>query len=137
MDARRQSGFITPHFEGKGRLTVACVELGPHALNGRRDHVERLVTLYEFHVETFLFSCAQLLTASQSSRSNLLTGAGWHRLGCGKAPTRRPPDLQKTIGERETCRANATMTRTDEIASVDAAIDVYCPRYVRLTGTMA
>jgi hypothetical protein len=32
---------------------------------------------------------------------------------------------------------NATMTRTDEIAYVDAAIDVYCPRYVRLTGTMA
>jgi hypothetical protein len=121
VDARRQSGFITPHFEGKGRLTVACVELGPHALNGRRDHVERLVTLYEFHVETFLFSCAQLLPASQSSRSNLLTGAGWHRRGCGKAPTRHPPDLQKTIGERETCRANATMTRTDEIAYVDAA----------------
>jgi hypothetical protein len=31
---------------------------------------------------------------------------------------------------------NATMTRTDEIAYVDAAIDVYCPRYVRLTGTL-
>jgi hypothetical protein len=31
----------------------------------------------------------------------------------------------------------ATMTRTDEIAYVDAAIDVYCPRYVRLMGTMA
>jgi hypothetical protein len=32
---------------------------------------------------------------------------------------------------------NATMTRTDEIAYVDAAISVYCPRYLGLTGTLA
>jgi Protein of unknown function (DUF732) len=32
---------------------------------------------------------------------------------------------------------NATMTRADEIAYVDAAIDVYCPRYLGLTGTLA
>jgi hypothetical protein len=34
-------------------------------------------------------------------------------------------------------RNNPTMTRTDEIAYVDAAIDVYCPRYVELKGTVA
>ncbi len=34
-------------------------------------------------------------------------------------------------------RNNSTMTRTDEIAYIDAAIEVYCPRYVRLTGTLA
>ena len=32
---------------------------------------------------------------------------------------------------------NATMTRADEIAYVDAAISVYCPRYRPLTGTLA
>ena len=32
---------------------------------------------------------------------------------------------------------NATMTRADEIAYVDAAISVYCPRYLGLTGTLA
>jgi serine/threonine-protein kinase len=32
---------------------------------------------------------------------------------------------------------NATMTRADEIAYVDAAISVYCPRYTPLTGTLA
>jgi Protein of unknown function (DUF732) len=34
-------------------------------------------------------------------------------------------------------RNNSTMTRTDEIAYIDAAIDIYCPRYVKMTGTMA
>ena len=34
-------------------------------------------------------------------------------------------------------RNNATMTRADEIAYVDAAISVYCPRYLGLTGTPA
>jgi hypothetical protein len=34
-------------------------------------------------------------------------------------------------------RNNSTMTRTDEIAYIDAAIDVYCPRYVELKGTLA
>jgi hypothetical protein len=29
------------------------------------------------------------------------------------------------------------MARTDEIAYIDAAIDIYCPRYVKMTGTMA
>jgi hypothetical protein len=33
-------------------------------------------------------------------------------------------------------RNNATMTRTDEIAYIDAAIEVYCPRYVEMTGTL-
>jgi Protein of unknown function (DUF732) len=32
---------------------------------------------------------------------------------------------------------NATMTRADGIAYVDAAISGYCPRYLRLTGTLA
>jgi Protein of unknown function (DUF732) len=32
---------------------------------------------------------------------------------------------------------NTTMTRADEIAYVDAAISVYCPRYLGLTGTLA
>jgi hypothetical protein len=31
---------------------------------------------------------------------------------------------------------NASMTRADEIAYVDAAILAYCPRYMRLTGTL-
>jgi Protein of unknown function (DUF732) len=34
-------------------------------------------------------------------------------------------------------RNNPTMTRTDEIAYVDAAIDSYCPRYVKMTGTLS
>jgi hypothetical protein len=34
-------------------------------------------------------------------------------------------------------RNNSTMTRTDEIAYIDAAIDIYCPRYVELKGTLA
>ena len=34
-------------------------------------------------------------------------------------------------------RNNPTMTRTDEIAYVDAAVSVYCPRYVELKGTLA
>ena len=34
-------------------------------------------------------------------------------------------------------RNNSTMTRTDEIAYIDAAIDIYCPRYVKMTGMMA
>jgi uncharacterized protein DUF732 len=34
-------------------------------------------------------------------------------------------------------RNNSTMTRTDEIAFVDAAIGVYCPRYLGLPGTLA
>jgi hypothetical protein len=34
-------------------------------------------------------------------------------------------------------RNNPTMTRTDEIAYVDAAIEVYCPRYVEMTGTLS
>jgi hypothetical protein len=38
---------------------------------------------------------------------------------------------------RWACSNNATMTRTDEIAYVDAAISVYCPRYLGLTGTLA
>ena len=32
---------------------------------------------------------------------------------------------------------NATMTRADAIAYVDAATSVYCPRYLGLTGTLA
>jgi hypothetical protein len=32
---------------------------------------------------------------------------------------------------------NPTMTRADEIAYIDAAISVYCPRYLGLTGTLA
>jgi hypothetical protein len=34
-------------------------------------------------------------------------------------------------------RNNATMTRTDEIAYIDAAIETYCPRYVKMTGTLS
>jgi hypothetical protein len=34
-------------------------------------------------------------------------------------------------------RNNATMTRADEIAYVDAAISVYCPRQMRITGALA
>jgi hypothetical protein len=34
-------------------------------------------------------------------------------------------------------RNNRTMTRTDEIAYIDAAIEVYCPRYVEMTGTLS
>ena len=34
-------------------------------------------------------------------------------------------------------RNNPTMTRTDEMAYVDAAVSVYCPRYVELKGTVA
>lgn len=37
VDARRESGLIQPPTSrGKGRLTVASVELGPHALNRSR-----------------------------------------------------------------------------------------------------
>jgi len=34
-------------------------------------------------------------------------------------------------------RNNRTMTRTDEIAYIDAAIEGYCPRYVEMTGTLS
>ena len=31
---------------------------------------------------------------------------------------------------------NASMTRADEIAYIDAVIEVYCPRYPGITGTL-
>jgi hypothetical protein len=34
-------------------------------------------------------------------------------------------------------RNNATMTRSDEIAYVDTAISVYCPRCLGITGALA
>jgi Protein of unknown function (DUF732) len=67
----------------------------------------------------------------------------------------RVADLRTAIaGAHETCayladhhtameaveqgqRVNPTMTKTNEIDYVDAAISVFCPRYLQISGTLA